>query len=149
VQHSADPCWPSTCLLRHRQSNPVLSKPPAVSSRPAAYCNHPEQPDKAWSRPITDAEAIARGGAGRVDFSGGTPEIVERTRTGILLAGGYATALALAVSQVLDNVALARAMDEAGRRRAVERFSWEVVSRRLADLINSAASMHVPAQTRA
>jgi hypothetical protein len=33
-----------------------------------------------------------------------------------LLAGGDATALALAVSQVVDNVALARAMDEAGRR---------------------------------
>jgi hypothetical protein len=32
-------------------------------------------------------------------------------------------------------------MGKAGRRRAVECFSWEVVSRRLADLINSEASL--------
>jgi glycosyltransferase involved in cell wall biosynthesis len=51
--------------------------------------------------------------------------------------GGEATEQATAIREVLDNPALARAMGEAGRQRAVERFSWDVVSRRLADLVES------------
>jgi glycosyltransferase involved in cell wall biosynthesis len=54
-----------------------------------------------------------------------------------LVARGEAEELAMAISQVLDNPALARAMGEAGRQWAVERFSWDVVSRRLADLLES------------
>jgi glycosyltransferase involved in cell wall biosynthesis len=70
-------------------------------------------------------------------YSGGISEYVSHGRTGILMACGEAEELAMAISQVLDNPALARAMGEAGRQRAVERFSWDVVSRRLADLVES------------
>jgi glycosyltransferase involved in cell wall biosynthesis len=35
-------------------------------------------------------------------------------------------------------------MGEAGRQRAVERFSWDVVSRRLADLIESVPRRRTP-----
>jgi glycosyltransferase involved in cell wall biosynthesis len=69
--------------------------------------------------------------------SGGIPEYVEDGRTGILVARGDAEELALAIGQVIDDVALARAMGEAGRQRALERFSWEASARRLADLIES------------
>jgi glycosyltransferase involved in cell wall biosynthesis len=68
-------------------------------------------------------------------FSGGIPEYVENGRTGILVARGEARELALAIAQVLDNCDLARAMGEAGRRRAIEHFSFDLVSRHLIDLI--------------
>jgi starch synthase len=67
-------------------------------------------------------------------YSGGIPEYVLHGQTGILVARGDAVALAKAIGGVLDNPALARAMGEAGRQRSVERFSWDVVSRCLADL---------------
>src|SRR5262249_21641218 len=70
-------------------------------------------------------------------YSGGIPEYVLHGRTAILVARGEAKDLAMAISQVLDNPALAHAIGEAGRQRAVERFSWDVVSRRLADLLES------------
>jgi len=70
-------------------------------------------------------------------FSGGIPEYVEDGRTGILVARGEARELALAIAQVRDNRELARAMGEAGRRRAIEHFSLDVMSRRLVDLIQS------------
>jgi hypothetical protein len=50
---------------------------------------------------------------------------------------GRAKDLAMAISQVLDDPALARAMGEAGRQRAVDHFSWDVVVRRLADLVET------------
>jgi glycosyltransferase involved in cell wall biosynthesis len=60
-----------------------------------------------------------------------------------LVARGDAEALATAISRVLDNPTLAHAMGEAGRQRAVERFSWDVVSRRLADLLEGIVSAPV------
>lgn len=72
-------------------------------------------------------------------FSGGIPEYVENGRTGILVARGEAQELALAIAQVLDNRNLARAMGEAGRRRAAEHFSFGVMSRRFVDLIENLA----------
>jgi starch synthase len=70
-------------------------------------------------------------------YSGGIPEYVEHGRTGILVARGEVTELARAIGQVLDDTSLARAMGEAGRQREIEHFSWDVISRRLADLIVS------------
>jgi spore coat protein SA len=69
--------------------------------------------------------------------SGGIPEIVEHGRTGMLVARGDAEELALAISQVIDDPAFARAMGEAARQRVQERFTWEASARRLADLIEN------------
>ena len=92
-----------------------------------------------WNEPagLPTIEAQACGTPVVSTYSGGIPEYVSHGQTGILVARGEARELAMAISRVLDNPALARAMGEAGRQRAVERFSWEVSSRRLADLLES------------
>jgi glycosyltransferase involved in cell wall biosynthesis len=69
--------------------------------------------------------------------SGGIPEIIEQRRTGMLVARGEARELARAIAQVLDNPDIARALGEAGRQRAIERFAWNVVSQHLVGLIES------------
>jgi glycosyltransferase involved in cell wall biosynthesis len=70
-------------------------------------------------------------------LSGGIPEIVQHGRTGLLVARADARELARAISEMIDNPALARAMGEAGRQRVLERFTWEASARRLAHLIES------------
>jgi glycosyltransferase involved in cell wall biosynthesis len=72
-------------------------------------------------------------------YSGGIPEYVEDGRTGILVRRGDAKELAAAISRVIDDPATARAMGKAGRQRVLERFTWELSARRLADLIESAS----------
>ncbi len=56
---------------------------------------------------------------------GGVPELVEEGRTGLLVAPGAPGALAEAVLSLLGNPERARAMGEAGRRVARERFTVE------------------------
>ena len=92
-----------------------------------------------WNEPsgLPTFEAQACGTPVVSTYSGGIPEYVSHGRTGILVARGEATELATAIREVLDNPALARAMGEAGRQRAVEHFSWDVVLRRLADLVET------------
>jgi glycosyltransferase involved in cell wall biosynthesis len=88
-------------------------------------------------------------------YSGGIPEYVEDGRTGLLAARGDAWELARAISRVLDDSALARAMGEAGRQRVLERFTWKASARRLAELIEersgatatSAVSLKAPSLT--
>jgi spore coat protein SA len=56
---------------------------------------------------------------------GGMQHIVEHGRTGQLVEPGNPSALAKALCEVLGDREKARRMGEAGRQRAVERFSWE------------------------
>jgi len=92
-----------------------------------------------WQEPsgFPTFEAQACGRPVVSTFSGGIPEYVENGRTGILVARDDAQELARAIAQVLDNPDLARSMGEAGRRRAIEHFSSDLMSRHLADLIES------------
>ena len=92
-----------------------------------------------WNEPspLPTYEAAACGLPIVSTRSGGIPEIVEHGRTGMLVARGDVEELALAISQVIDDPALARAMGEAARQRVQERFTWEASARRLADLIEN------------
>ncbi len=92
-----------------------------------------------WNEPspLPTYEAAACGLPIVSTRSGGIPEIVEHGRTGILVARGDVEELALAISQVIDDPALARAMGEAARQRVQERFTWEASARRLAHLIEN------------
>jgi glycosyltransferase involved in cell wall biosynthesis len=103
--------------------------------RRAAVMVLPSICNEAFSLPAS--EAAACGLAVVATRSGGIPEVVEHGKTGILVARGDAKELAMAISQLIDNPALARAMGEAGRRRMLERFTWEASARHLADLIES------------
>lgn len=90
-----------------------------------------------WNEPsgLPTFESQACGLAVVSTYSGGIPEYVEDGRTGILVKRGDAKELALAISRVIDDPALARAMGNAGRQRVLERFTWEMSARRLAELI--------------
>jgi glycosyltransferase involved in cell wall biosynthesis len=92
-----------------------------------------------WNEPspLPAYEAAACGLPIVATRSGGIPEIVQHGQTGVLVARGNARELAMAISQVIDDPAWARAMGDAGRQRVLERFTWEASARRLADLIKS------------
>ena len=62
---------------------------------------------------------------------GGMVEIVEEDQTGLLVEPGDSSALAAALLRLLASEDLRKAMGEAGRKRAVERFSWERVTKNL------------------
>jgi starch synthase len=74
---------------------------------------------------------------------GGIPEIVVDDETGFLVdfdpndPEEFATALAQKIRLLLDDPQRARAMGEAGRRRAVQSFGWPSIAARTLDLYES------------
>lgn len=95
-----------------------------------------------WNEPSGNStvEAAACGLPVISTYSGGIPEYVEDGRTGLLAPRGDARKLAQAISRVIDDPALARAMGEAGRQRVLERFTWEMSARQLVHLIESVSA---------
>jgi glycosyltransferase involved in cell wall biosynthesis len=59
---------------------------------------------------------------------GGMPEIVVQGVTGLLVPPDDSPALAAAIMRLLEDRELARRLGAAGRTRAVERYSWDVVA---------------------
>ncbi|MDF9811222.1 glycogen synthase [Streptomyces sp. SPB162] len=92
---------------------------------------------------IVNLEAMACGTAVVASAVGGIPEVVEHGRTGLLVPyeeadpRGFEAALAAAVNEVVTDGARARAMGEAGRRRAVTEFGWDAVARRTVEVYAS------------
>lgn len=92
---------------------------------------------------IVNLEAMACGTAVVASAVGGIPEVVEHGRTGLLVPyeeadpRGFEAALAAAVNEVVGDRARARAMGEAGRRRAVTEFGWDAVARRTVEVYES------------
>lgn len=60
--------------------------------------------------------------------SGGVVEAVEHGRTGLLVDAAQVDEVVAALSRLADAPDLRREMGEAGRRRAVESFSWEAAA---------------------
>jgi len=83
---------------------------------------------------IVNLEAMACETAVVASAVGGIPEVVEDGVTGLLVPPADPEALATAVNELVADPERARQMGVAGRRRAVEQFSWRAVAERTAEL---------------
>jgi len=84
-------------------------------------------------------EAAATGLPVVAGRSGGAPETVEHGVTGLVVDGRRPEPVGRAVAELLADPGRARAMGEAGRRRAEAEFSWEAVVAQLEKLLGRAA----------
>lgn len=80
---------------------------------------------------IVFLEAAASGRPVIGGASGGVIEAVEHGVTGLLVDASSVDAIAGALATMVRGADLRRAYGEAGRRRAVERFSWEAAAARV------------------
>jgi starch synthase len=120
----------------------MLSKPEVIQllSHAAVFCC----PSIYEPLGIVNLEAMACGTAVVATATGGIPEVVEEGVTGYLVPldfddpvtrsprdpEWFARGLAGRLDALLTDPAEARAFGEAGRRRAVDKFSWDVVADR-------------------
>ena len=65
---------------------------------------------------------------------GGTPEVIEDGKTGLLVERGDASVLAEAVQSLISNESLSKSIGEAGRKRTIELFSWDQTVQNLCGL---------------
>jgi starch synthase len=89
---------------------------------------------------IVNLEAMACSTAVVASRVGGIPEVVEEGVTGLLVPPDDPAALADALNALLRDAARAAAMGRAGRRRAVDEFSWDAVAVQTAALYAEVAS---------
>jgi starch synthase len=83
---------------------------------------------------IVNLEAMACGTAGAGPPTGGIPEVVADGETGLLVPPDDPPALAEALNVLLRDPARARAMGQAGRKRAIAEFGWPAIAAQTADL---------------
>lgn len=94
-----------------------------------------------WPEPLARAlmEAMASGMAVVASAVGGTPEIVEDGRSGVLVPPGNAGALAGALERVVDDATLRRDLGAAGRARVLRHFRLEPFLDRMVEILERAA----------
>lgn len=107
-----------------------------------------------WYEPfgITPVEAMACGIPVIGARVGGVQYSVEDGRTGFLVEARNADALARRLAHVFSDPAIPRLLGKRARRRAWERFTWQRISRSLADLyaeVATPAALSRPAFARA
>jgi starch synthase len=83
---------------------------------------------------IVNLEAMACGTAVVGSRTGGIPEVVADGETGLLVPAGEPEPLAAALNILLSDPDRARAMGQAGRKRAVAEFGWPAIAAQTADL---------------
>jgi starch synthase len=83
---------------------------------------------------IVNLEAMACGTAVAGSRTGGIPEVVADGETGLLVPPGEPGLLADALNVLLRDPGRARAMGEAGRKRAVAEFGWPAIAAQTAGL---------------
>jgi starch synthase len=83
---------------------------------------------------IVNLEAMACGTAVAGSRTGGIPEVVADGETGLLVPPGEPEPLAEALNVLLRDPARARAMGQAGRKRAVAEFGWPAIAAQTAEL---------------
>ena len=89
---------------------------------------------------IVNLEAMACETAVVASRVGGIPEVVAEGETGLpRRARRTPTELAARVNELLGDPELAARFGKAGRKRAVEHFSWRAIAERTADLYRSLA----------
>jgi starch synthase len=100
---------------------------------------------------IVNLEAMSCGAAVVATATGGIPEVVVDGETGLLVPfepgdpltrepadpDAFARAIAERVNRLVADPELARRMGEAGRRRAVEQFSWRTIAEQTLELYRS------------
>jgi starch synthase len=83
---------------------------------------------------IVNLEAMACGTAVVASRTGGIPEVVADGETGLLVPPGDAEQLAVALNALLRDPDRARAMGQAGRKRAIAEFGWPAIAGQTAAL---------------
>ena len=83
---------------------------------------------------IVNLEAMACGTAVAGSRTGGIPEVVADGETGLLVPPDDPQALAEALNALLRDPARARAMGQAGRKRAIAEFGWPAIAAQTAEL---------------
>lgn len=100
--------------------------------RSGDVCVFPSIWDEPFGMPVI--EAMACGSPVITTTGGAYPELVTEGVNGLLVPENQVEPLAGAIDTLLSDNHLRRQMGQAGRRRAVEQFSWNVLSKRLMSL---------------
>jgi glycosyltransferase involved in cell wall biosynthesis len=92
---------------------------------------------------LPTVEALSSGTPVVASDAGALPEVVGRdSGAGVLVPPGDVDALVAALGRVLDDPAERARMGEAGRARALEKFSWIAVARATVETYEAAVALH-------
>ncbi|MFH0818006.1 MAG: glycosyltransferase family 4 protein [Candidatus Micrarchaeota archaeon] len=82
-------------------------------------------------------EAVATGCPIVASDAGGTPEVIENQKSGILVSARDSNALCEKAKEVLENKKLASSLSKGARERAVKSLTWDVTSEKFEKVYKS------------